>query len=97
MNAIPHVATTGIHASQKHGNSGVFFRAGEDDPKIFLSAPEMQILDDEKHRDGQSDLTSAGSNYGLHPARRGIVKSAGEWSDSHPRRGRSSDPVAERH
>jgi hypothetical protein len=62
------------------GNSGVFFRAGEDDPYIFLSAPEVQILDDERHPDGKRELTSAGSNYGLHGTPRGIVNPAGEWN-----------------
>jgi len=65
---------------QKGGNSGLFIRAGEDEPYIFLSAPEIQILDDDNHRDGKSQLTSAGSNYGLHAAPRGIVRPAGEWN-----------------
>jgi hypothetical protein len=62
------------------GNSGIFFRATETEPRIYLSAPEVQILDDANHRDGKSPLTSAGSNYGLHPAPRGIVRPAGEWN-----------------
>ncbi len=62
------------------GNSGIFFHADESQPRIYLSAPELQILDDAGHRDGKSPLTSAGSNYALHPVPRGIVKSAGEWN-----------------
>ena len=62
------------------GNSGVFIRAGETTPYIFMTAPEIQILDDAVHKDGKSPLTSAGSNYGLHPAPRGIVKPAGQWN-----------------
>ncbi len=62
------------------GNSGVFIRAGEDDPYIFMSAPEVQMLDDANHRDGQSPLTSAGSNYALHPVERGIAHGAGNWN-----------------
>ncbi len=62
------------------GNSGVFIRAGEDDPYIFMSAPEVQMLDDANHRDGQSPMTSAGSNYALHPVQRGIVLAAGNWN-----------------
>lgn len=62
------------------GNSGIFFRASENNRYIFMSAPEVQVLDDDGHRDGKSPLTSAGSNYGLHPAPRGIVKPAGEWN-----------------
>ena len=64
------------------GNSGIFYRAIEGPEAIYHSAPEMQILDDAKHRDGQSDLTSAGANYGLHAARRGVVKPPGEWNTS---------------
>jgi hypothetical protein len=45
-----------------------------------MSAPEVQILDDNHHKDGQSTLTSAGANYGLHPAPRGVVRSAGAWN-----------------
>lgn len=62
------------------GNSGLFIRAGEAERYIFMSAPEIQILDDAGHSDGRSPLTSAGSNFGLHPAPRGIVKPAGQWN-----------------
>jgi hypothetical protein len=62
------------------GNSGVFFRADESQPQIYMSAPEVQILDDAGHRDGASELTSAGSNYALHAAPRGVVRPAGEWN-----------------
>jgi hypothetical protein len=65
---------------EEGGNSGVFIRGSEENRFIFMSAPEMQILDDDNHRDGQSPLTSAGSNYGLHPAPRGIVRPVGEWN-----------------
>ncbi len=64
------------------GNSGVFFRATEDVPRIYEGAPEMQVLDDERHPDGQSPLTSAGANYGLDPAPRGVVRPAGEWNEA---------------
>ncbi len=62
------------------GNSGIFYRAALGEQAIFHSAPEMQVLDDARHRDGASPLTSAGANYGLHPAPRGIVNPAGEWN-----------------
>ena len=64
------------------GNSGVLLRAVEGQEKVYHGAPEMQILDDAGHLDGRSPLTSAGSNYGLHGAPHGIVKSAGEWNSS---------------
>ena len=62
------------------GNSGVFYRATEETEAIYENAPEMQVLDDARHRDGQSPLTSAGAVYGLYPAPRGVVKPAGEWN-----------------
>lgn len=64
------------------GNSGVFFRAEEGHEWIYQSAPEMQLLDDAGHADGRSPLTSAGANYGLHPAPRGVVRPAGEWNEA---------------
>ncbi len=62
------------------GNSGIFYRAAEGSEAIYYSAPEMQVLDDNGHADGKSELTSAGSDYGLYPAPRGVVKPVGEWN-----------------
>jgi hypothetical protein len=62
------------------GNSGIFYRASEDDSEIYWSAPEMQVLDDAKHPDGQSRLTAAGADYGIYPSPAGVVKPAGEWN-----------------
>jgi hypothetical protein len=62
------------------GNSGIFYRAAPGSEHIFHSAPEMQVLDDAGHPDGRSELTSAGSNFALHPAPRGVVKPAGQWN-----------------
>lgn len=67
------------------GNSGVFYRAAEGEEWIFQSAPEMQVLDDDGHVDGGDPLTSAGSNFGLHPAPRGVVRPVGEWNHSRVR------------
>ncbi len=62
------------------GNSGIFYRASEDADAIYWTAPEMQVLDDAGHADGQSRLTAAGADYGLYPAPAGVVKPAGEWN-----------------
>ncbi len=67
------------------GNSGIFIRASEESGRIFEGAPEMQILDDAVHRDGGDPLTSAGANYALHPAPRGVVRPAGEWNEARMR------------
>jgi len=62
------------------GNSGIFYRGSEDEDAIYWTAPEMQVLDDARHPDGKSRLTSAGADYGLYEAPAGIVKPAGEWN-----------------
>jgi hypothetical protein len=62
------------------GNSGIFYRVTEDGEKSYHSGPEMQVLDDARHQDGRSRLTSAGSLYGLYAAPAGVVKPAGEWN-----------------
>ena len=62
------------------GNSGIFYRVTEQAEVIWNAAPEMQVLDDARHNDGRNQLTSAGANYGLYPAPRGVVHPAGEWN-----------------
>jgi len=62
------------------GNSGIFYRASEDTDAIYWNAPEMQVLDDARHPDGQSRLTAAGAAYDLYPSPAGIVKPANEWN-----------------
>jgi len=64
------------------GNSGIFIRASEESGRIFEGAPEVQVLDDAVHADGADPLTSAGANYGIHPAPRGVVRPAGEWNET---------------
>jgi hypothetical protein len=63
------------------GNSGIFYRARETAEPIWHTAPEMQVLDDERHPDGRSELTSAGALYALYPVRRGVVRPAGTWNE----------------
>ena len=64
------------------GNSGIFYRATEEGNYVWQSAPEMQILDDARHSDGKSTLTSAGSNFALYEAPRGAVNPAGAWNSA---------------
>lgn len=63
------------------GNSGIFFRVTEEEELTYISGPEMQVLDDSGHANGESRLTSAGANYGLHPAPEGAVRPVGEWNE----------------
>ena len=62
------------------GNSGIFYRGTREYDHIYWSAPEYQLLDDARARDGQNPLTSAASAYALYGPPRGIVKPAGEWN-----------------
>ncbi len=66
------------------GNSGIFYLAQEiPGEPVWKSAPEMQILDNEKHPDaklGVDGNRAAGSLYDLIPGDLNAVKPAGEWN-----------------
>jgi hypothetical protein len=47
------------------GNSGVFYRVDEGAGLAWHSGPEMQLLDDEVHPDGNQPTTRNGALYGL--------------------------------
>lgn len=63
------------------GNSGIFYHGRTGYDYIHDVAPEMQVLDDAVHPDGQNPLTAAGAVYGLYPAPPGVVRPAGEWNE----------------
>lgn len=64
------------------GNSGIFFRVVEDSTlnAVYLTGPEMQILDNAGHPDGKTPNTSAASNFALHAPSRDVTKPVGEWN-----------------
>ena len=66
------------------GNSGIFYLGQEvQDWPIYKTAPEMQILDNERHPDamlGKDGNRQAGSLYDLIPAKPQNTKPAGEWN-----------------
>lgn len=66
------------------GNSGIFYLGQEiEGEPIWKSAPEMQILDNERHLDanlGVDGNRKAGSLYDLIPAKPQNAKPAGEWN-----------------
>ena len=64
------------------GNSGIIYRIDDSGEQTYMTGPEMQVLDDERHADGKSPLTSAGAVYGLYPAARGVARPAGEWNEA---------------
>jgi hypothetical protein len=67
----------------KGGNSGIFYRAIEQDNQpIYWSAPEMQVLDNANHPDanrGEDGNRKAGSLYDLIPAEPQTFTGHGEW------------------
>ncbi len=65
------------------GNSGIFYLARETDKPIWTNAPEMQVLDNERHPDaklGKDGNRQAGALYDLIPAKPQTAKPAGEWN-----------------
>jgi hypothetical protein len=67
------------------GNSGIFYLGAETDEfrAIYQTAPEMQVLDNEKHPDaklGKDGNRKAGSLYDLIPAKPQNFRGAGEWN-----------------
>ena len=67
------------------GNSGVLYLGSEDTAyhAIYMTAPEMQVLDNAAHPDakmGTSGNRKAGSLYDLIPADPQNFKGAGEWN-----------------
>ena len=66
------------------GNSGVFFLGQEVDGwEIFKTAPEFQVLDNDRHLDAELGIDGnrkAGSLYDLIPAKPQNTKPAGEWN-----------------
>ena len=66
------------------GNSGIFYLAQEiEGEPIYTSAPEMQILDNERHPDarlGRDGNRMAGSLYDLIPAKPQNAKPVGQWN-----------------
>lgn len=67
------------------GNSGIFYLGQEtaDFDFIWKTAPEMQVLDNEKHPDsflGVDGNRKAGSLYDLIPAKPQNAKPVGEWN-----------------
>lgn len=52
-------------AISEAGNSGIFWRVSEDYGSVWETGPEMQVLHNEGHADGQRPLTSAGACYAL--------------------------------
>jgi hypothetical protein len=65
------------------GNSGIFYRGTEDFRRIWESAPEYQVLDDDAHPDAQIRTHRAGDLYDLIEANdRKQLRPVGEWNQT---------------
>jgi hypothetical protein len=62
------------------GNSGVMYHVTENFERSYETGPEMQVLDDSKHKDGASPKTSAGALYALIAPTNKVLKPVGEWN-----------------
>lgn len=66
------------------GNGGIFYKVVEGDqyPKPWHTGLEMQLLDDEGHKEGLIDTHRAGDMYDLLSARARLAKPVGQWNTS---------------
>ena len=64
------------------GNSGVMYRVSLGDKKPYLTGPEYQVLDDTKHKDGNSPSTSSGALYALYVPQNKTLNPVGQWNTS---------------
>jgi len=62
-------------------NSGVMFRVTEAEDETYMTGPEYQLLDNARHPDGQSPLTSAASLFALYPAAKDVTRPVGTWNE----------------
>jgi hypothetical protein len=62
------------------GNSGLFILADEEARIIYLHAPEIQMLDNERHRDNKEADHLSGSLYDMMASPASSHRKAGEWN-----------------
>ena len=62
------------------GNSGIFVLVSEEGRKVYSRAPEIQILDNERHSDRKDPTHRSGSLYDMIAAPSESFRDAGEWN-----------------
>ena len=62
------------------GNSGIFYNVIDTASAIYWGAPEMAIVDDARHPDGRSELTSTGAVHSMYAVPHGMTRPVGEWN-----------------
>jgi hypothetical protein len=66
---------------QANGNSGLFYHVTEDDPIMWHTAPEYQIIDN-AYKEPLKPGQYTGANYDLHPPSRDVTKPIGSWNQT---------------
>ena len=64
------------------GNSGIFYRAGEETELIWQNALEVQVLDDAAHKLQPADKQAAGGLYALYAPKDKQINPPGEWNQT---------------
>ena len=64
------------------GNSGVMWRVSEELEYPWQTGPEQQVLDDDRHSDGQIPSHRAGALFDLIVPPTGITKPVGEFNEA---------------
>jgi hypothetical protein len=66
-----------------NGNSGIFYRGLETEERIYYTAPEYQVLDNDGHPDAKNGPDRlAGANYDLIPPSKNVCHPAGQWNST---------------
>lgn len=64
------------------GNSGIMYRVSEEERYPWFTGPEMQVLDDAGHPDGQIPSHRAGALYDLIVPPDNVARPVGEWNQA---------------
>jgi 3-keto-disaccharide hydrolase len=66
-----------------NGNSGIFYRGSESEERMYYSAPEYQVLDNDGHPDAKNGPDRfAGANYALMAPSKQVCHPAGQWNST---------------
>jgi hypothetical protein len=63
-------------------NSGIIYRATEEQDQVWQSGPEYQILDNTGHLDGLNVLASSGACYAVFAPSQDATRKLGEWNQT---------------
>jgi hypothetical protein len=65
------------------GNSGIFYRGLETEERIYYTAPEYQVLDNDGHPDAKNGPDRfSGANYDLIPPSKNVCHPADQWNST---------------